>query len=120
MSESHKNEFSSSGTSPTRGARRRKPAAPVTPISNPAPPTIPLRSRHALPIPDAARYLGLTNWFVEEAVRNGLLPFRILSNGSNESVRLLSADDLDAFLASTPKQRITKIVGGKAITEKAA
>src|SRR6266481_6146876 len=97
----------------------RKAAAPVSPISNTAP-TIPLRSRHALPVPDAARYLGVTNWFVEELVRNGIVPFRELDNGSNSSPRLLDADDLDAYLASQPKQRITEIVKGVAKTERAA
>src|SRR5258708_2441220 len=96
----------------------RKAAETVSPISNPAP-TI-LRSRHALPVPDAARYLGVTNWFVEELVRNGLLPFRELNNGSNSSPRLLDADDLDSFLVSQPKQRVLRIENGKAVTEKAA
>jgi hypothetical protein len=96
----------------------RKTAAPVLPISNPAP-TI-LRSRHALTVPQAAVYLSVTNWWIEELIRNGRVAFRELDNGSNSSVRLLDADDLDVILASTPKQRVLRIENGRAVTEKAA
>jgi excisionase family DNA binding protein len=109
----------SSGSSPTPKLRSKKSAAPVSPISNPAP-TIPLRSRHALTVPQAAVYLSVTNWWIEELIRNGKIPFRTLDNGSNESVRLLDCDDLDLVLTSTPKQRVLRIEKGTAITECAA
>jgi excisionase family DNA binding protein len=60
-----------------------------------------LRSRHALRIPQAAEYIGATNWFVEELVRNGEIPFRDYGK-----YRTLDADDLDAWVQRQPKKRM--------------
>lgn len=99
---------------------RKSVAATVSPISAPATPLTPLKSRHSLNIPQAADYLSVSRWWIEELIRNGKIAFRVLNNGSNDSVRLLDAGDLDEFLLSTPKQRITEIVKGKALTERTA
>jgi hypothetical protein len=120
MVQSHVNEFSSSGSSPTRV--RKKPAAPVSPISSaPIPP--PFRSRRALTTPEAALYAGVTPFFIEELTRGGEIPFRelALADGTiSGKGRVYDADDLDAWIVRQPKLRITKIIGGKAIMEGAA
>jgi excisionase family DNA binding protein len=41
-----------------------------------------------LRIPEAAAYLGATNWFVEELVRANLIPFLTLGN-----YRVIDLDD---------------------------
>jgi excisionase family DNA binding protein len=81
---------------------RQKP----TPAPTPAAPAqvasaSTLRSRHALRIPEAAEYIGATNWFIEELVRNGEIPFRDYGK-----YRTLDADDLDAWIQEQPKKRM--------------
>lgn len=101
----------------------RKPAAPVTPISNPAPIPPPLRSRHALSTVEAAAYISCAPFFVEELTRGGEIPFRelALADGTiSGKGRVYDADDLDAWIVRQPKLRITEIVRGVAKTEKAA
>ena len=61
----------------------------------------PLRSRHALRIPEAAEFIGATNWFVEELIRNGEVPFRDYGK-----YRTLDTDDLDAWIKNQPKRLI--------------
>lgn len=92
---------------------RKKSVAPISPISAPATP--PLRSRHALRVPDAAEYIGATNWFVEELIRNGEIPFREYGK-----YRTLSADDLDAWIVRQPRKRITSTTNGVPRIEKVA
>ena len=101
----------------------RKPAAPVTPISNLAPIPPLFRSRHALTTPEAALYAGVTPFFIEELTRGGEIPFRelALADGTvSGKGRVYDADDLDAWIVRQPKLRITEIVRGVAKTEKAA
>lgn len=101
----------------------KKPAAPVTPISNPAPASPPFRSRHALTTPEAALYAGVTPFFIEELTRGGEIPFRelALADGTiSGKGRVYDADDLDAWIVRQPKQRVIEIRNGRAITEKAA
>ena len=50
-----------------------------------------------LTIPEAAIYLGATNWFVEEACRAGELPSRILGRR-----RVLDVRDLDNWIDAQP------------------
>jgi excisionase family DNA binding protein len=66
---------------------------------NASPP--PLISRHALRIPQAAQFVGGTPWLIEELIRNGEIPFRVIGK-----YRVLDADDLDAWLQAQPKRRI--------------
>jgi excisionase family DNA binding protein len=54
-------------------------------------------------IPEAAQFIGATNWFVEELIRNGEVPFRDYGK-----YRTLDADDLDAWIKSQPKRRIVQ------------
>jgi excisionase family DNA binding protein len=54
-----------------------------------------------LRIPQAAEYIGATNWFIEELVRNGEIPFRDYGK-----YRTLDADDLDAWVQRQPKKRM--------------
>lgn len=102
----------------------RKTVAAVSPISVPTtPPVPPLRSRHALRVPEAAAYAGTTPFFIECATRDGSLPFREISlrDGTvSGGGRLYSTEDLDAWVESMPKQRVVEIKNGKAVTEKAA
>ena len=73
----------------------------VLPVPAAANPTIPpFRSRLALTVPEAALYTCTSNWFVEELIRSGVIPFRVLGKH-----RVLDADDLDTWIASQPKQR---------------
>jgi len=58
-------------------------------------------SRHALRVPQAAKYIGATNFFVEELIRNGEIPFRDYSEA-----RTVDADDLDAWILQQPKKRL--------------
>jgi excisionase family DNA binding protein len=52
-----------------------------------------------LRIPDVARYLSATNWFVEELIRNRKLRFRILGKR-----RVVDIQDLDDWIEAE-KQR---------------
>jgi hypothetical protein len=63
-------------------------------------PTIPLFLRpRALRPPAAADYLGTTPGNIEQLMRDGILPFRVLGQ-----VRVIAIEDLDAYLDSLPKQ----------------
>ena len=103
----------------------RRPAAVSAIIPIPATtPSIPppFRSRHALSTPEAALYSGTKPFFVEEASRLGDLPFRepTLSDGTVSGAgRLYSTEDLDAWIATWPKLRITEIVRRVVKTEAA-
>jgi excisionase family DNA binding protein len=57
-----------------------------------------LRPR-ALRPPAAAEYLGTTPGNIEQLMRDGVLPFRVLGQ-----VRVIAIEDLDAYLDSLPKQ----------------
>jgi hypothetical protein len=57
-----------------------------------------LRPR-ALRPPAAADYLGTTPGNIEQLMRDGVLPFRVLGQ-----VRVIAIEDLDAYLDSLPKQ----------------
>ena len=93
----HRSEFGSSGSSPG---------------SSPTP--APFRSRHALSVPEAERFLGVTPWFLEQAVREGQIPFRQLGDR-----RVFDADDLEVWLAAQPKVRGDGIeVGNKVVKGK--
>jgi excisionase family DNA binding protein len=63
-------------------------------------PTIPLFLRpRALRPPAAADYLGTTPGQIEQLMRDGVLPFRVLGQ-----VRVIAIEDLDAYLDSLPRQ----------------
>ena len=63
-------------------------------------PTIPLFLRpRALRPPAAADYLGTTPGNIEQLMRDGVLPFRVLGQ-----VRVIAIEDLDQYLDSLPKQ----------------
>jgi excisionase family DNA binding protein len=63
-------------------------------------PTVPLFLRpRALRPPAAADYLGTTPGNIEQLMRDGVLPFRVLGQ-----VRVIAIEDLDAYLDSLPKQ----------------
>ena len=47
----------------------------------------------------AAHYLGCTPFHIEELMRDGILPFRILGGQ-----RVIDVADLDQYFASVPKQ----------------
>ena len=47
----------------------------------------------------AAHYLGCTPFHIEELMRNGILPFRILGGQ-----RVVDVEDLDKYFESLPKQ----------------
>lgn len=49
--------------------------------------------------PAAALYLGTTPFHVEELMRDGALPFRIVGGA-----RVIAIEDLDAHFESIPKQ----------------
>jgi hypothetical protein len=101
----------------------RQAAAPVSPISNPAPIPPPHRSRHALSTVEAALYAGVKPFFIEELTRGGEIPFRelTLKDGTvSGGGRVYDVDDLDAWIVRQPKQRVVEIKNGKAVTEKAA
>jgi hypothetical protein len=57
-----------------------------------------LRPR-ALRPPAAADYLGTTPGNIEQLMRDGVLPFRVLGQ-----VRVIAIEDLDAYLDSLPRQ----------------
>lgn len=74
------------------------------------------RTHHALNSAEAEKFLGgVTAWYFEEQVRAGNIPFKQLGDR-----RVFDADDLEVFLASQPKVRITKITDGKITTRVAA
>ena len=60
-----------------------------------------LVSRHALPVPLAAKYAGITNFRIEELIRNGEISFRDYGQA-----RVVDADDLDEWIRRQPKKRI--------------
>ena len=63
-------------------------------------PGVPLFLRpRALRPPAAADYLGTTPGNIEQLMRDGVLPFRVLGQ-----VRVIAIEDLDAYLDSLPKQ----------------
>jgi hypothetical protein len=63
-------------------------------------PGIPLFLRpRALRPPAAADYLGTTSGNIEQLMRDGILPFRVLGQ-----VRVIAVEDLDQYLDSLPKQ----------------
>ena len=63
-------------------------------------PGVPLFLRpRALRPPAAADYLGTTPGNIEQLMRDGVLPFRVLGQ-----VRVIAIEDLDAYLNSLPKQ----------------
>ena len=57
-----------------------------------------LRPRGLRP-PAAAAYLGTTPGQIEELMRDGILPYRVLGNS-----RVVAVEDLDAYIDSIPKQ----------------
>ena len=74
--------------------RRNSNHASSTPL------TIPLFLRpRALRPPAAADYLGTTLGNIEQLMREGVLPFRVLGQ-----VRVIAIEDLDQYLDSLPKQ----------------
>jgi hypothetical protein len=52
-------------------------------------------------IPQAVDYCAAKNWWIEERLRSGEMPFRKTGH------RVLSSDDLDALVQSLPLQRLT-------------
>ena len=77
-----------------------RPGPPAEPtVSSPA-----LVSRHALRVPLAALYIGVTNFFMEEMIRNGEVPFRDYGQA-----RVVDADDLDEWVQRQPKKRINPL-----------
>ena len=77
----------------------------IKPTQNPSTtsgtsPSVPLFLRpRALRPPAAADYLGTTPGNIEQVMRDGVLPFRVLGQ-----VRVIAIEDLDAYLDSLPKQ----------------
>lgn len=51
-----------------------------------------------LRIPQAALYIGGTNWQVEEVLRGGEIPYRVIGK-----YRVLEIADLDEWIAKQPK-----------------
>jgi excisionase family DNA binding protein len=76
-------------------------ARKIAAVVAPAPPSF--FSRHALRVPQAAEYVGGTNWFVEELIRNGEIEFREYGK-----YRTLDADDLDEWIKKQQKKRIVQ------------
>lgn len=60
-----------------------------------------LVSRHALPVPLAAKYIGVTNFRLEELIRNGEIRFRDYGQA-----RVVDADDLDEWVRRQPRKQI--------------
>jgi excisionase family DNA binding protein len=56
-------------------------------------------SPRVLRIPEAAAWLATTPFFVEELLRDGILPFRVVGKA-----RVVEVSDLNAYLESIPKQ----------------
>ena len=65
----------------------------------PAPTSNPLLPPRGLRIPDAAKYMGVTSWFVEVIIRSGELP--ALKLGRHYT---LLREDLDAYLTKKQKE----------------
>lgn len=75
-----------------RGCDMTSPPLPFVPI-----PSLP---RRMLTIPEAAIYIGATDWFVEEACRTTKLPSRIIGQR-----RVLDLYDLDQYIDALPFER---------------
>jgi excisionase family DNA binding protein len=58
-----------------------------------------------LRIPEAALYVGGTNWFIEELVRNGKLPFLIVGK-----YRVIDIRDLDAWIDAEKKAQFARAI----------
>jgi excisionase family DNA binding protein len=56
-----------------------------------------------LRIPEAAAYLGATNWFVEELVRANIIPFLTLGK-----YRVIDVLDLDAWIEQEKKAQFAR------------
>ena len=84
--DNHVPEFNASGTSPGYSFRPKSPL--VVSISP-----------RLLAIPTAAAYIGATNWFVEELLRSGELPFLIVGKH-----RVIDIQDLDFWVSKQKKQ----------------
>ena len=56
-------------------------------------------SPRVLRIPEAATWLATTPFFVEELLRDGVIPFRVVGKA-----RVIEIADLNAYLESIPKQ----------------
>jgi excisionase family DNA binding protein len=78
MSKKKSNSYNTSGTSPTF--------------------TLVLRPRGLRP-PAAAAYLGTTSFHIEELMRSGELPFRIVGGA-----RVIAVEDLDKYFDSLTPQ----------------
>lgn len=57
-----------------------------------------------LRIPEAAAYLGATNWFVEELVRASLIPFLIVGK-----YRVIDVCDLDVWIEQEKRLQWTNV-----------
>jgi excisionase family DNA binding protein len=77
---------------------QRKNSSQTSGSSSPGSVPLFLRPR-ALRPPAAADYLGTTPGNIEQLMRDGVLPFRVLGQ-----VRVIAIEDLDAYLDSLPKQ----------------
>jgi hypothetical protein len=63
------------------------------------PTVVPSITPRLLSVPLAAIYLSGTNWYVEEILRSGELPYRVSGKG-----RVIDIADLDAWIDKQPKQ----------------
>ena len=66
--------------------------------SSPTSVTLHLRQLGLRP-PASAAYLGTTPFHIEELMRDGVLPFRIVGGA-----RVIAIEDLDKYFESIPKQ----------------
>jgi excisionase family DNA binding protein len=55
-------------------------------------------------VPQAAHYLGATNWFVEEQFRNGKIPFLTIGK-----YRVVDVRDLDAWVDAEKARQLTSV-----------
>jgi excisionase family DNA binding protein len=55
-------------------------------------------------VPQAAQYLGATNWFVEEQFRNGRIPFLTIGK-----YRVVDVRDLDAWIDAEKARQLSLV-----------
>lgn len=76
--------------------KKQSPAVPVV---------VPSITPRLLRIPQAAQYLGATNWCVEEFVRNGKLPFLVVGK-----YRVIDIRDLDDWIDAEKKAQLGRAI----------